>query len=230
MATSTYHHGNLREALVDAAVEAARERGAAALALRELARRVGVSHNAAYRHFANRDELLSEVAARVMEQMVATMTRRWDQVTTDDPVLRARLRLAEVGRAYVEFALTEPGLFSLVFTHLASVVDLSGSSPYQLLGQALDEQVEVGFLSPEARVGAEITCWSAVHGFAVLALDGVASGPTEAEREGALATVLHAIDRSYAASTGTPWTPLDLAPRDLPRIGRSSPVRVEREG
>ncbi|MGQ2910420.1 TetR/AcrR family transcriptional regulator [Aeromicrobium sp.] len=212
MASPAYHHGNLREALVDAAVDAARERGADGLALRDLARRVGVSHNAAYRHFANRDDLVAEVAGRVMDRLVETMQRRWADVDTDDPVLRARRRLAAVGRSYVEFAVGEPGLFSLAFSSVAVSTDLEGAGPYLLLGQALDELVEVGFLSAQARPGAEITCWSAMHGFSVLAVDGAERGASDAEREAALETVLTAIDRSYGATTGTETRAGDLLP------------------
>lgn len=211
MTSSSYHHGNLREALVDAAVAAARVRQGDDLSLRELARRIGVSHNAAYRHFGSRDELMTEVAGRVMSELSETITRRCDAVRTTDPVLRARRRLAAVGRAYVEFALTEPGLFSLAFSSLTSVIDMALSGPYQMLADVLDEQVTVGFLSPEARVGAEVTCWSAVHGFSVLAIDGASRGMTEAERDAALETVLATIDRSYAASTGAAVDAADLA-------------------
>lgn len=210
MAASSYHHGNLREALVDAAVDAARERGADGLALRDLARRVGVSHNAAYRHFAGREELVAEVAGRAMDRLVETMQRRWSAVTTEDPVLRARRRLAEVGRSYVEFAVGEPGLFALAFSSVSAASRLEGAGPYLLLGQALDELVEVGFLAAQARVGAEITCWSAMHGFSVLAIDGAVSGRSGSERDAALDTVLEAIDRSYGATTGAAVTGSDL--------------------
>ncbi|HEV2796023.1 MAG TPA: helix-turn-helix domain-containing protein, partial [Nocardioides sp.] len=67
MATTPYHHGNLRDALVAAAVEAVREGGPEALSLRELARRVGGSHAAAYRHFADRDALVDVVAERALQ-------------------------------------------------------------------------------------------------------------------------------------------------------------------
>lgn len=206
MTSSAYHHGHLREALVDAAVEAVREEGATGLALRELARRVGVSHNAAYRHFANRDELLDEVGRRVMARLVSTMERRLDTVDTVDPVLRARRRLAETGRAYVEFARTEPGLFRLAFANLANPGDAAESDPYLLLGRVLDDLVDVGFLSDEARVGAEVTCWSAVHGFSVLAIEGAVG---EA-RDEALETMLVAIDRSYGATSGSSSDSADL--------------------
>lgn len=212
MTATPYHHGSLREALVDAAVLTVREGGAEGLALRDLARQVGVSHNAAYRHFANRDDLLAEVAGRVMGQLVEAMQRRLAAVQTTDPVLRARRRLAETGRAYVEFALDEPGLFRLAFSVASSASTISRSGPYLVLRSALDDLVDVGFLSAQGRVGAEITCWSAVHGFSVLAIAGAldeGAGVTPQTDE-ELARVLAAIDRSYAATTGSIVEAADL--------------------
>lgn len=212
MTATPYHHGSLREALVDAAVLTVREGGAEGLALRDLARQVGVSHNAAYRHFANRDDLLAEVAGRVMGQLVEAMQRRLAAVQTTDPVLRARRRLAETGRAYVEFALDEPGLFRLAFSVASSASTISRSGPYLVLRSALDDLVDVGFLSAQGRVGAEITCWSAVHGFSVLAIAGAldeGAGVTPQTDE-ELARVLAAIDRSYAATTGSVVEAADL--------------------
>ena len=70
----TYHHGNLRPALVEAAVALAQARGPEGVVLREVARQTGVSHNAAYRHFADREELLAEVADAAMRQLAGAMT------------------------------------------------------------------------------------------------------------------------------------------------------------
>lgn len=212
MAASSYHHGNLREALIEAAVEAARAHGPEGVGLRELARRVGVSHNAAYGHFAHRDDLVAEVSARAMAQLVEAMQRRLDGVGPGAPVLRARRRLAEIGRAYVAFALAEPGLFRVAFAS-GPKGDAAGqlfAGPYILLGQELDNLVDVGFLSPEARVGADMTCWSAVHGFSVLSIDGPLSLAGSDERAQALDQVLVALDRSYATTTGTTVTPSDI--------------------
>lgn len=220
MTGSSYHHGRLREALVEEAIAAARERGPAGLGLRELARRVGVSHNAAYRHFADREDLVAEVAAHAMERLVAAMRVRLgevDEVADAEPVLGARLRLAAVGRAYVEFALTEPGLFRVAFTadpEGAVAGAMLTEGPYLLLCQVLDEMVEVGFLAPQARVGADVTCWSLVHGFSVLNLDGPLAGAPPAARAEALEQLLLAVDRSYAASTGRG----DTLPRQALRL------------
>ncbi|MGL5866073.1 MAG: TetR/AcrR family transcriptional regulator [Dermatophilaceae bacterium] len=118
-----YHHGNLRAALLEAGVELARERGPDGVVLREVARRTSVSHNAAYRHFAHREALLAEIAAHGAAQLEAAMVRRLATVPDDAPAPRARRRLREIGRAYVEFALAEPGLFAVSFSADAHPLD-----------------------------------------------------------------------------------------------------------
>lgn len=227
MAQRSYHHGDLRRALVEEAVAVTRAQGADALALRDLARRVGVSHNAAYRHFADRDALVGAVATHAMAALVRAMRARLElddgaarPALRDDPVRRARRRLAGIGRAYVEFALAEPGLFRVAFSRYSPVteepdgmsdpVDPSDSDPYALLTAALDDLVRVGLLDSDARPGAEEVCWSAVHGFASLALDGPLAGAPAAERERALDHVLVAVDRSLAATTGADADPDDV--------------------
>ncbi len=194
---TSYHHGNLREELVRAAVGLAREKGEAGVVLREVARRTRVSHNAAYRHFADRDELLTEVARAGLADLAAAMAERSDDAGGGSAAERARRRLREIGRAYVHFALREPGLFGVAFA--AHVPEDAGENPeadpYALLGRALDEMVEAGAMLPERRPGAETVCWSAVHGFAVLHLDGPLRDLPEAEREVALDGMLAAIER-----------------------------------
>jgi AcrR family transcriptional regulator len=216
MPDERYHHGNLREALVEEAVAVAREHGPDAVVVRELARRVGVSHNAAYRHFAHRDDLVAAVADRAHSQLMEAMERALGQVRGDDAVLSARRRLATIGRSYVRFALTEPGLFRVAFaSHVESgLASLAAAGPYGLLSAALDELVAVGFLAPEARAGAEITCWSAVHGFSILHIDGPLAGLDPRERALALDQVLIAIDRSYAATTGATVDPASILATD----------------
>ncbi|WP_160010051.1 TetR/AcrR family transcriptional regulator [Nocardioides sp. AX2bis] len=204
MPASPYHHGRLREALIEAAVEGVRDRGPEAVVLRDLARRVGVSHNAAYRHFAHRDEIVAEVAGVGMGLLVDAIRERVAAVSATDPVVRARLRLAETGRAYVAFALAEPGLFRVAFgsTEALGKTASPDADPYAELGVVLDDLVSVGFLSPAARVDAEQTCWSAMHGFAVLNLEGPLRHSSSDQRLAALERVLIALDRSYGASTG----------------------------
>ncbi|MEV8098179.1 TetR/AcrR family transcriptional regulator [Kitasatospora sp. NPDC085879] len=203
MENRTYHHGNLRAALVAAGVELARTGGPSAVVLRAVSREAGVSHNAAYRHFADHQDLLAAVAARCMEQLGLLMVERTAQVAADDPAPRAWARLAAIGRAYVDFALTEHGWFRTAFSgaaahgakHPRPPQDGGGTDPYTLLAARLDELVEVGELPPERRPGAEYTAWSAVHGLADLLVDGPLRDLPADELGLAVETVLAAVAR-----------------------------------
>jgi AcrR family transcriptional regulator len=205
VSTTRYHHGNLRETLVEAAVGLAREQGPEGLVLREVARRVGVSHNAAYRHFADRDELITEVARYGLAELVRAMQKRLDDVTTTEPVRRARRRLAELGRGYVDLALAEPGLFRVVFVAYPAVTGrdpMPTPDPLQALHDCLDDLVDVGWLAAAQRPDAEVSCWAAVHGFALLHLEGPLRGSDPVLRDQALTHLLTTVDRGYGATTG----------------------------
>jgi len=175
-----YHHGNLRNALVDAGVELATESGPSAILLREAARRVGVSHNAGYRHFAGREELVAAVAERGMAQLAAAMTAALAAVPLDVGMGasdRARARLRAIGRAYVAFALAEPGLFRTAFSAGSVRVaeqptQWEGAAPYAILGAVVDEFVAAGLMPAASRAQSEVVAWSAVQGLATLLLDG----------------------------------------------------------
>jgi AcrR family transcriptional regulator len=140
-----------------------------------------VSHSAAYRHFADREALLVEVSQRARSELAAEMRRRVNRAK--DPLER----LQAVGTAYVDFALTEPGLFRTAFiSHPAATnpdardrlavpetrSPADSAEPYEILGQVLDEAQAAGLLDAGRRPGAEIAAWSAVHGLANLLLDG----------------------------------------------------------
>ena len=188
----TYHHGDLRRALLEEGLELAREGGPDAVVLREATRRAGVSANAAYRHFADRDALLADVVSRAQAEAADVIARAIAEVDefaevdgfgeggAGDPASRARARFRAVGVGYLRFALTEPGLFRTAF---AVPTDLSrsaspdaagagGRTPFQLLSDQLDEMLVTGVLPAAERPGAELLAWSAVHGLAMLALEG----------------------------------------------------------
>lgn len=204
-----YHHGHLREALVEAAIALAAESGPSGVVLRAVTRQVGVSPNAAYRHFADRDALLAEVAHRAMQGLVDAMARRQESVPTDgDPRQRAVERLEAIGRGYVDFALAQPGLFRVCFAAppelaLAAAppepAHAEAADPFGVLNAALDDLVTVGHLPAERRPGAEVLCWSAVHGFATLHLDGPLAGTPDADREAALTAALAHISLGLGA-------------------------------
>jgi len=202
--SSTYHHGNLREELVRQAVALAREKGEAGVVLREVARQAGVSHNAAYRHFADREELLALVSQAGMEELAAAMRTRLARSFGGSAATRARSRLRAIGKAYVEFALAEPGLFGVAFAapiagHPAQVEPITAEGgPYELLGEALDALVAAGELPESRRENAEILCWSAVHGFAMLHLEGPLRGTPAEERDAELTLMLDLIERGLS--------------------------------
>lgn len=180
-ARATYHHGDLRRALLEAGTDLAREGGPDKVVLREATRRAGVSANAAYRHFADRDALLGEVVSRAQARAADVISATMDAVPDDlDAGPRARARFRAVGVGYLRFAMDEPGLFRAAF---AVPVDLSraasaeaagegGRTPFQLLSDSLDAMVDAGVMSEHERPGAELLAWSAVHGMAMLALEG----------------------------------------------------------
>ncbi|MGO8769589.1 TetR/AcrR family transcriptional regulator [Mycobacterium sp.] len=172
---SGYHHGDLRAALIDAGLELTRAGGPDALSIRAATRRVGVSPNAAYRHFSDREALLTAVASAIQDRVAVRM--RSPRSGRRSPAAQARHRLRAVGLGYIEFALDEPGWFTVAFfgANLNAVSDKTGARlapPYRALVEALDAMVDAGVLAPQRRDGAEWSCWSAVHGFAELVLHG----------------------------------------------------------
>ena len=177
----TYRHGDLKRALLEAGMALAREGGPQAIVLREATRRVGVVPNAAYRHFTNREALLQAVRAAALSQLAQAMEDELARLSPAIPApALARARLRAIGAGYLTFARKEPGLFRTAFAMPDRVegdtdpakAGRSGLNPFQLLGQALDELVTARSLPPERRPGAEYLAWSAVHGLAMLMLDG----------------------------------------------------------
>lgn len=191
-ARSTYRHGDLYRALLDAGIELARSGGPDAVVLREATRRVGVVPNAAYRHFASRQELLQAVRAAAVSAVAVAMEAELEKVPRKlDKVAAARAALRAVGTGYMRFALTETGLFRMAFvapdkidiTHEKTKAGNTGLDPFQLLGAALDQMVEAGVLPPARRPGAEFLAWGAVHGLAMLTIDGPLRGLPAAQAE-----------------------------------------------
>jgi AcrR family transcriptional regulator len=178
---SGYHHGDLRAALIDAGLQLTRSGGPDALTIREATRRVGVSPNAAYRHFADREALLSAVATAIQHLMAATMQSPVRRRGSAERLAVDRLRAVGVG--YIKFALDEPGWFAVAFFGAVQPDETAAALPYLALVEALDGMVATGALSAKRRDGAEWPCWSAVHGFAELALHGPLRGVSRREIE-----------------------------------------------
>lgn len=178
-----YHHGDLCAALVDAGLQLTRSGGPDALTIRAATRRAGVSPNAAYRHFAGREALLTAVAMAIHDKMAAGMLKPVNRRGCARD--RARNQLRAVGLGYIDFALNEPGWFAVAFfgSDPTTVGDDRVPPPFRALMDALDAMTEAGELQPDRRPGAEWPCWSAVHGFAELALHGPLRGTSRNDLE-----------------------------------------------
>jgi len=184
-AADTYHHGNLRQALLEHAIELARTSGPDAVVLRDVQRMAGVSNSAAYRHYSDREALLAAVKDYALTRLADAMTLRLDAVPARGPKAnRALARLRATGQGYIDFAVAEPGLFRTAFAHSDSAEightrrgDGDGAvvgehHPFQILIRCIDDLVAVGVLSPNQRDGLDEACWAAVHGLSALLIDG----------------------------------------------------------
>jgi AcrR family transcriptional regulator len=132
---------------------------------------VGVVPNAAYRHFADRDALLAAVRDAALGQLEQRMADGMSQVRTGRQTpTGARLRLRAVGRAYLEFARAEPGLFDTAFTATEHPPAAANGEPrpFDHLKAALDDLVQAGLLEPALRPEVAYPTWATVHGLAVL--------------------------------------------------------------
>lgn len=214
-ARTTYRHGDLRRALLEAGVELARAGGPDAVVLREATRRAGVVPNAAYRHFVGRDGLLRAVraaalaaAAEAIESEIATLPPASaglaGDLSADSAQAHARATVRAVGTGYMRFALAEPGLFRTAFLRpplpLAppddpAMAGRTGLNPLQLLGTALDQMVATGAMPADRRVDAEYVAWSSVHGLALLIIDGPLFGVPAAYAEALGAKLLDMVER-----------------------------------
>lgn len=169
--TSGYHHGALRQALLDAAEAVLLEGGVEAFSLRECARRAGVSHGAPAHHFGDARGLLTAFAGAGFERMEQRM-QAYAQAAGPD----ANQRLQAVGRAYIEFALDHPAHFRLMFRSDRLDGDdeglkLSRAAAAQALAWALVACLEQRGVSTSAAQDRCLLAWSAVHGLAMLVLD-----------------------------------------------------------
>jgi AcrR family transcriptional regulator len=178
--SKTYHHGDLREALVAAAIALLEEKGLSGFTLRQCARRAGVSHAAPAHHFATADDLLAEIAARGFERFVLALGKAADQ-TGGSPLAR----LEAMGRAYVAFALANPPIYGLMFRmgagalaspHLKAASTAAWQQLCDGVSAVLGEKRRSEVMAKASAV------WALVHGTATLMMDcklppGMAGSP-----------------------------------------------------
>lgn len=181
--TKRYHHGDLRRELIRHALAEITDNGVAALSLRELARRAGVTHGAPAHHFRDKTGLLTAIAIEGFTLLADTLET-------------ARERgFLETGVAYVSFAVEHPAHFTVMFSPGADDGDPDLAAARDRAGAILDEGVEdLPQPPPESDRGdAAIAAWSLVHGFATLWLNGALALAPDADPTATARRIVNAL-------------------------------------
>ena len=164
-----YHHGNLREALIRAALELIAQKGSAGFTFADAARWAGVSPAAPYRHFRDRDDLLANVALRGFEQFAVILAQAWDEGRPDPMTALDRM-----GKAYLAFAHNEPAYYSAMFesgipSDTTPELRVAGDRAFAVLREAAEKVC--AHMPPKGRPPAlmlALHIWSLSHGIASL--------------------------------------------------------------
>ena len=184
-----YHHGDLQRALVEAAIAILGDTQRWDFSLREVARRAGVSHNAPYAHFADKRGLLAGVAAAGYE------TLRERMITAQQGRLGAGEALDAIGAAYIQFGLKNPAHYRLMFgqelrsagglpDEVLKAAEASRAVLRDVIRRGAEEgSFDVDLDDPASLVTAVLAAWTMVHGFTLLAIDGLASLETSLDLE-----------------------------------------------
>lgn len=168
----SYHHGNLRTELLDTAIEQLRAGDADDLSLRALARAVGVSQTAPYRHFADKGELLAAMATRGYRDLLAALHAAGDQ-TPDCPTRQ----LMGFAHAYVDYAAGQPQLFKLMFGPAVQPAEKypelreASRETFGLVQAILHQGMELGQFREQNYVYLANAAWAGIHGLATLRVD-----------------------------------------------------------
>ena len=182
-----YHHGDLRRALLDAALHLISEKGVAGLTLREVARQAGVSHNAPYHHFADKAALVAAIVDQGFDEFAVALHAAY-AAGEGSPLDK----LQEAGVAYIRFAMTHPAQFRLMFRPElresdqgaeSAKDDHESSSGYEVVITGLEAAQREGLIAAGDIAPLALTAWSTVHGLVDLILDGnreIAGTPEEA--------------------------------------------------
>lgn len=170
---NTYHHGNLKNALIQAGIEILSDEGLKGLSLRKVARRAGVSHAAPYAHFADKQALVAAISTAGYESLYAEFMQL-DQQYQDQPLKK----MMEVAWCYLQFAVNDPAHFKLTFSGVIekeqdypAFVEISQKS-FSFVGAMVADCQHAGIIRPGPTDLLAVNIWGAIHGLATLLLEG----------------------------------------------------------
>ncbi|MBT3066676.1 TetR/AcrR family transcriptional regulator [Rhodoferax sp. U11-2br] len=178
--SSSYHHGDLKTALLAYAMNQLENNGLGALSMRDMAKAIDVSHTAAYRHFTDKQALLEAVAVQGFETL-----RGACEQAVEGAELSPRERLLACGLAYVQFGLDKPKLLTHMFTTAAQVepcpaLSGAGANLFVVLQNLVAQGQSQGHFREEDVRELSYACWAMVHGLAMLLnMDRTRSTPAE---------------------------------------------------
>lgn len=175
---SSYHHGNLRRALIDATLDLIGEKGMKSFTIREVAKRAGVSHAAPYRHFSDKEALLSTVAIEGFDMVIADTHKRFEACHGD--VLK---RFRESGLAYIDFAAAYPSHYRVMFSsgehRLGDDLETRAKEAFSILYDCISDCQNQKLVRPCDPFELAMAAWSIVHGYAMLIIDGFIKDPSD---------------------------------------------------
>lgn len=168
---NSYHHGNLREALLHAALDVIRTTGVDSLSLRALARSLGVSQTAPYRHFADKSALLAELATQAFYELTAATSAVIQ--SKNSPVTN----LQNCGMAYLRYATDNPEKYKLMFGPAIQPRDnfpqltSAAHQAFTVLVDLIEDGIQQGVFKQHPAALMALSCWSGIHGFSMLTID-----------------------------------------------------------
>jgi AcrR family transcriptional regulator len=169
---NTYHHGDLKNALIQAGIEILSEEGVKGLSLRRVAKRAGVSHTAPYAHFADKQALVAAISTEGYKKLYQQLIQV-DQECGSDPLKK----LVEVAWTYVQFAINDPAHFKITFSGVIekekdypAFVEISQQS-FAFIGDLTTECQEAGILKTGPSDLIAVHLWGAIHGLATLLIE-----------------------------------------------------------
>lgn len=175
VAKDSYHHGDLANSLVNAAIALVKKYGPDQLSLRAVSAEVGVSPSASYHYFKDKNALVSAVGEVLFDQLAQRQEKAIGKVKGSDKVAALK-KFHVLGRAYFDWATAEPNLYRLMFGGFCDHnINQDDDKAWNLLRQSLDELLSQGLIDQSSRNGGEIVVWSAVHGASSLAVEGLMS-------------------------------------------------------